>query len=123
MKTPLFNGLEATFIDQIKVKFPQYSLIGIVEQDIAAGYKRTGYYPRDWLKLSQFVGWDTDFMLGIKYLRCYSEKVWQLPSELTSYRFWFKNTDGTRGAVGCPHKVLTEMESRYHMNTTAFLSD
>ena len=48
---PLFNGSEATFsgvsLDQITVKFPQYQLKGIVQEDIAAGHKRQGNKPRD----------------------------------------------------------------------------
>ena len=51
VKLPLFNGSEATLsgvcLDQITVKFPQYPLKGIVEEDIAAGYKRQGNNPRD----------------------------------------------------------------------------
>ena len=62
-------------------------------------------------------------MLGIKYLRYYAEKVFQLPSGLTIYRSWFKNADGARGVEGGPHKLFREIESRYHMNTATFLSD
>ena len=96
---------------------------GIVEENIAAGYKRQGNNPRDLPQLPQSVGGDTDFMLGIKYLRYYPEKVFQLPSGLTIYRSWFQNADGTRGVGGGPHKMFTETEPRYHMNTATFLSD
>ena len=96
---------------------------GIVEEDIAAGYKRQENNQSDLRQLPQSIGGDTDFMLGIKYLRYYPEKVFQLPSGLTIYRSWFQNADGTRGVVGGPHKVFTEIESRYHMNTATFLSD
>ena len=95
----------------------------IVEENIAAGYKRQGNNPRDLLQLPQSVGADTDFMLGIKYLKYYPEKVFQSPSGLTIYRSWFQNADGTRVVVVGPHKVFTEIESRYHMNTATFLSD
>ena len=127
VKLPLFNGSEATFsgvcLDQITVKFPQYPLKGIVEEDIAAGYKRQENNQSDLRQLPQSIGGDTDFMLGIKYLRYYPEKVFQLPSGLTIYRSWFQNADGTRGVVGGPHKVFTEIESRYDMDTATFLSD
>ena len=126
MKLPLRNGSEATLsgvcLDQTTVKFSQYPLKGIIE-DIAAGYKRQGNNPRDLPQLPQFVGGDKDFMLGIKYLRYYPENVFQLPYGLTIYRSWFKNADGTRGVVGGPHKVFTEIESRYHMNIATLLSD
>ena len=46
----------------------------------------------------------------------------QLPSGLTIYRSWFNNADDTRGGVGGPHKVFTEIESRYHMNTATTCS-
>ena len=45
VKLPLFNGSDATFsgvcLDEITVKFPQYSLKGKVEDDIRDGYKKT----------------------------------------------------------------------------------
>ena len=94
---------------------------GIVEENIAAGCKRQGNNPRDSPQLPQSVGGDTDFMLGIKYIRYYPEKVFQFPSGLTIYRSWFQNADGTRGVGRGPHKVFTEIESRYHMNTAKFL--
>ena len=92
-------------LDQITVKFPQYPLKGIVEEDIAAGYKRQGNNPRDLPNYHKTVWGDTDFMLGIKYMRYCPEKVFQLPS-------WFNNADGTRGVVCGSYKVLTEIETR-----------
>ena len=62
-------------------------------------------------------------MLGIKYLRYYPEKVFHLPSGLTINRSWFKNADGITGAAGGPHKVSTEIQCKYHMNTITFSSD
>ena len=61
-------------------------------------------------------------MLSIKYLRYCPEKVCQLPSELTIYRPWFKNAVGTRCVIGGPHKIFTEIESKYHINTTTSTS-
>ena len=60
-----------------------YLLKKIVEEDIAAGYRRQGNNPRDLPQLPQFVGGDTDFMLGMKYVSYYPEKVLQLPSGFT----------------------------------------
>ena len=71
VKLPLFNSSEATFSG---VCLEQSSSKGIVEEDIAAGYKRQGNNPKDLSQLPQFVGGDADFMLGIKYLRYYPEK-------------------------------------------------
>ena len=127
VKLPSFNDSGSTFsracLDQITVKFPQYPLNEIVEEYIAAGYKRQRNNPTDLPQLQKYVGRDTDFMLGIKYLRYYPEKLFQLPSGLTIHISCLKNADGTRGVVGGPHKVFTEIESRYHMNTAKFLSD
>ena len=73
VKLLLFNGSEATFsglcLDHIAVRCPQNPLKATVEEDIAARYKRQGNIPRNLSQLPQFVGVDTDFMLGIKYLR------------------------------------------------------
>ena len=127
VKPPSFNDSGSTFsracLDQITVQFPQYPLNEIVEEYIAAGYKRQRNNPTDLPQLQKYVGGDTDFMLGIKYLRYYPEKLFQLPSGLTIHISCLKNADGTRGVVGGPHKVFTEIESRYHMNTAKFLSD
>ena len=60
-----------------------YLLKKIIEEDIAAGYRRQGNNPRDLPQLPQFVGGDTDFMLGMKYVSYYPEKVLQLPSGFT----------------------------------------
>ena len=124
---PLFNGNEATLsgvcLDQITVKFPNYSIRGRVEDNIIKGYKVNGGDPRELPKLPKSVGGHTDFMIGIKYLRYYPEKVFQLPSGLSIYRSWFKNADGTRGVIGGPHRVFTEIESTYLMNSATFVSN
>ena len=62
-------------------------------------------------------------MLGIKYLRCYPERLFQLSSGLTIYRSWLKNLDDTRGVIGDPRKSFREIESIYHINRTVFKSD
>ena len=127
VQLPSFNGSEATFsgvcMDQITVKFPQYPLKGKVEDDIKDAYRREGNDPRYLPNLPKFVGGNTDFMLGIKYLRYYPEKIFQLPSGLTIYKSWFLNADGSRGVVAGPHEVFTKIESKYHMNSTTFFSE
>ena len=60
-------------------------------------------------------------MLGIKYLRYYPVKVFQLPYGLTIYRSWFKNADGTEEVIRGPPKIFTE--SKFHINTITFISD
>ena len=124
---PLFNGSYAVFskicISQITVKFPHYPLKGKVQDNVINSYKQHGGDPKVLPKLPYFVGGHTDFILSIKDLRYYPGKVFQLPSQLTIYRPWFKNAVGTRGVIGGPHKIFTEIESKYHINTTTFISD
>ena len=112
---PLFNSSDAVFsgvcIDHITVEFPYYPLKVKMQDDVINSYKQNRGDPSVLLKLLQSFGGHTNFMLGIKYLRYYPEKVFQLPSGLTIYRSCFKNTDGTRGVIGGPHKIFTEIES------------
>ena len=51
------------------------------------------------------------------------KKYSKLPSGLSIYRSWFKNADGTRGVIGGPHKVFTEIESTYHIASISFASN
>ena len=71
----------------------------------------------------RYLGRNTDFMIGIKYLRYYPEKIFQLPSGLSIYISWFKNSDDSRGVIGGPHEVFTRIESTYQSQTTNFLSN
>ena len=49
--------------------------------------------------------------------------MFQLPFELTICRSWFKSADSTRCVIVGPHKIFTGIESKYHINTTTFISD
>ena len=93
------------------MEFPKYPLKGQVEADVKNGYISNGKDPVYLPKLPEFVGGQTDFVIGEKYLRCYPEKVFQLPSGIAIFNIWFKNADGTRGVVGDSHEVFTEIES------------
>ena len=109
---PLFNGNEGTLsgvcLDEIPMKFQTYPMRARMEDDIKTAYKISEGNLKE---LPKSVGGNTDFMIGIKYLRYYPEKVFQLPSGLSIYISWFKNADGTREVIGRPHKVFTEIES------------
>ena len=50
-------------------------------------------------------------MIGIKYLRYYPERIFQLPSGLIIYKSCFLNPDGSKGVVGGPHRIFSEIES------------
>ena len=55
--------------------------------------------------------------------RYHPEKIFQLPSGLSIYKSWFKNSDSSRGVIGGPHEVFTRIESTYQAQTTYFLSN
>ena len=112
VKLPLFNGNDAVFsgvcLDQITVQFPKYPLQGRV--DIRNGYKQIGGDMTNLPKLPRYVGENTDFMIGKKYLRYYPEKIFQLPSYLSIYKSWFKNSDVSRGvSIGGPHDYMNRI--------------
>ena len=119
VKPPLFNGNDAVLsgvcLDQITVEFPKYPLKGQVEANVRSGYISNGKDPKYLPKLPVFVGGRTDFMIGVKYLQYYPEKVFQLPFGLTIYKSRFENADRTRGVIGGPHRVFTEIESSYKL--------
>ena len=84
------------------------------KDDLTRCLKDQGNDIKKLLKLPEFFGCHTSFMLGIKYCRH------QMSSGLTTYKSYFKNTDGTRGFIGGPYKVFTETESRYYISLRIF---
>ena len=105
------------------MELPKYLLTGQVEDDVWSGYISNGNNPKYLPKLPAFVGGHTDFMIGVKHLRYYLEKVFQLPSGLAIYKSLFKNADGTRRVIGGPHRVFTEIETSHQVNVRSFLTD
>ena len=104
------------------MEFPKYLLKGQVEVNVRNGYISNGKDPKHLPKIPASVGGHTDFMIGVKFLRYYPEKEFQLPSGPAIYKSWFKNADGTRGVTRGPHRVFTETESSYQVNVRSFLS-
>ena len=101
--------------DKITTTFPSYPLQVEVVQDLIQAFKGTKKRILKQLpKLPKFVGGDTDFMIGIRYLRYYPQKIFDLPTGLTIYESKFRNIDGTRGIVGGPHHVFTEIEKCFY---------
>ena len=87
---PLHNGENATMsgvcLEKITATFPSYPLQGEVEQDLIQAFKETKKRISKQLpKLPKFVGGDTDFMIGISYLRYYLEKIFELLTGLTIF--------------------------------------
>ena len=75
-------------------------------------YRAAGGNVDDLPSLPEFVGGDVDIMIGTKYSRYQPEQIFKLPSGLTIYRSPFKNVDGSRGVVGGPHPLITQIEER-----------
>ena len=90
-------------------------------QDIISSYKNTGGSPSDLPKVPVSVGGNTDFMIGIKYLRHHPKLIDQLPSGLSIYESMLKNSDGTRGVIGGPHEVFTKVEEQFRTNISNYI--
>ena len=87
---------------------------GIVEDDIRDAYIQSGGDDSNLPQLPSYVGGETDFLIGIKYLRYHPEIVFQLPSGLTIYRSLFKNADGGRGVIGGPHEIFSAIDNHFN---------
>ena len=126
-KLPIFNGndsvLSGLYLDQVTVEFSKYYLKGQLEADVRRGYISNGKDLKYFPKLPVFVGGYTDFIIGVKYLGFYPEKVFQLPSGIAIYKSWFRNADGTRSVIGGPHRVFNEIETSHQVNVRSFLTE
>ena len=125
---PLYNGNKAILcgitLDQVTARFPTYTLSGKVQDDIHREFRSSGGNPINLPKLFKKVGGETDFMLGIKYLKYFPREVFYLPSGLTIYESVFLNPDGSRGVVGGPHSVFTAIEQQYgNFASKAYLNE
>ena len=98
-------------LTQITCKFPKYPLKEI-ESDIRDVYKAQGGDLSKLPRLPQHVGGETEIMLGSKYLKYHPVFVFQMPNGLRIYKSCFLSVDGTRGVIGGPHRVITEVEKR-----------
>ena len=77
------------------------------------------------LKLPEFVGVDTDIMIGIQYLKYYPNTMFSLLNGLSVYESQFVNSNGFRGFVGGPHRIFTEIHKNLgsHTNMSAYISE
>jgi hypothetical protein len=128
VRLPLYDGKEANLsglcLDKVTSDFPKYNLQE-VQKDICDEYQKNGLDPKNLPKLPNSVGGETDFMIGIQYLKYFPKEKFRLPSGLTIYESGFANVDGSRGVVGGPHSVFTEVEKRvkgHHISMGAYFS-
>ena len=114
VRLPMHNNKNAVLtgvcLDQITNTFPSYPLKGDIQNYITEEYVKYGGKTIDLPGLPEFVGGNVDFMIGSKYMRYHPEPIFTLPSGLTIYKSPFVNVDGTRGVIGGPHPVITQID-------------
>ena len=126
---PLHDGkninLSGICMDIITGDFPKYPLEE-VEKEISKAFLDTGGDLRILPKLPKYVGGNTDLMIGIKYLKYYPKKIFSLPSGLTIYESQLVSHDGSRGIVGGPHKIFSEIQKKLgnnHVRISAYFEE
>ena len=92
---PLYNGKNAN--------------LSSICLDIKNVYFKSGGNVDSLPRLPSHVGWDTDLMIGVQYLKYYPQKIFELPNGLSSYKSQFVNSDGSRGVVAGPHLIFSEI--------------
>ena len=121
VKIPLHNDDEAKLVgpclDQITEEFPRYPLKGTVEDEMKDAYSKVGGDINKLPQLPSYIGGHVDFMIGVKYLRYFPEKIFQMPSGLTIYESKFTNAGGGRGIIGGPHEVFTQIDKKFYMDS------
>ena len=111
---PLVNGRNALLtglcLTQITSEFPTYGLEN-VEKDIHEAFRKTGGSAYQLPRLPNFVGGETDILLGSKFLKYFPKSVFQLESGLMISESKFISPDGSRGVVCGPHPEFTTSDS------------
>ena len=109
---PLSNGgqvsLTGQCLERITGRFADYPL-DEVGKDFAESYCKDGFDSNTLPRLPEFVGGDTDIMIGIQYTKYWPRYVHQLSNGCTLYRSQFDSSDGTRGVVGGPHNSFNDL--------------
>ena len=104
---PLHNGREATLtgicLDKVTSTFDGVSL-KLAEQDLREHYVHDGGDPNNLPRLLEFVGGDTDIMIGIKNNKYFPKEIFRMESGLALYESQFVSIDGSRGICAGPHK-------------------
>ena len=128
VQIPTWDGEEVTFsglcLDTITSEFPQIPL-GLMEEEVRTAYAEQGGDIDELPKLPNLAGGETDLMIGVQYLKYFPKEVFSLPSGLTLFESKFLNSDGTRGILAGPHKIVTEMyrDLGCNMNMGVFFSE
>ena len=123
VRLPLNDGSDAVFagvcLDKVTSTFPKYPIQGRVQKDIEEAYAAHGGHSSHLPGLPDVIGGDVDFLIGIRYLRYHPEPIFSLPSGLTIYKSPFLNANGTRGVVGGPHALFTEISKGFYHSSSS----
>ena len=91
-----YHGSEAVLpsvsLNQITSAFPKYPFQWKDLEDIISAYQKTSGDKSSPRNIPLSAGGNTDYMLGIKHLHYYPEKIFQLPSGLKIYKSLFRNS-------------------------------
>ena len=113
VKIPLADAgiavLTGPSLPKITTTFQRYPLDEVVK-DIYQHHAKSGGDVLDLPSVPSAIGGDVDFLIGIKYLRYHPEPIVKLPSGLTIYKSVFKGSDGSRGVIGGPHQVFSNIQ-------------
>ena len=127
VSTALYNGknvnLAGVCLDKITNTFPSYPLKE-VENDIRQSFITSGGNPKILPKLPRFVSGDCDLMIGIHYNKYFPKRIFSLPNGLSIYESQFVSPDGSRGIVGGPHRIFSEIHKNLgtHVNMSAYFA-
>ena len=115
-------SMRGVCLDQVTHKIPQYPLKKI-EKDIRETYKLSGRDPSELPRLPAYVGGDTHLMIGSKYMKYHPVFKFQMPSGLRIFESCFESSDGSRGVIGGPHSVITEIERKLGGSFVSYFSE
>ena len=95
-----------------------------VENDIRQSFITSGGNPKILPKLPKFVGGDPHLMIGIHYNKYFPKIIFSLPNGLSIYESQFVSPDGSRGIVGGPHRIFSEIHKNLgtRVNTSAYFA-
>ena len=96
--------LSGICLDKITHTFDSVSLKE-AEKDLRENFDGN---PDDLPRLLDFVGGDTDIMIGIKNYKYFPMEIFRMPSGLAIFESQFLNVDGSRGVVGGPHRSFNK---------------
>ena len=62
-------------------------------------------------KIPKLVSGETNFKISVKYLRYFSQLIFEFPYSLMKYKSVFKNANGSQRVVGGTHITFKDIQS------------